>query len=52
MNAKYVQVLRENNIILYPLMTLNDHTEIVHSEVINCDGKERVKICIERPYYC
>lgn len=37
--------------MLYPFMTLNDNTEIVHSEILNIDGKERVKVCIERPIY-
>lgn len=37
--------------MLYPFMTLNDNTEIVHSEVLYCDGKERVKVCIERPIF-
>lgn len=32
--------------MLYPLMTLNDGTEIVHSEM-KTDGK--VKVCIETP---
>lgn len=32
-------------------MTLNDNTEIVHSEVLDLDGKERVKVCIERPIF-
>lgn len=32
--------------MLYPLMTLNDNTEIVHSEMLP-DGK--VKVCIETP---
>lgn len=32
--------------MLYPYMTLNDDTEIVHSEM-RPDG--RVKVCIERP---
>ena len=35
--------------MLYPFMTLPDETEIVHSEAINQDGKERVKVCIEQP---
>lgn len=30
-------------------MTLNDGTEIVHSELQSTDGKEYVKVCIERP---
>ena len=33
----------------YPYMTLPDETEIVHSEIINKDGKEHVKVYIERP---
>lgn len=37
--------------MLYPFMTLNDNTEIVHSEVLDIDGKERVKVCIERPIF-
>ena len=30
-------------------MTLNDNTEIVHSEIRMIDGKEIVKVYIERP---
>lgn len=37
--------------MLYPFMTLNDNTEIVHSEAFYEDGRERVKVCIERPVY-
>lgn len=37
--------------MLYPFMTLNDNTEIVHSELIELDGKETVKVCIEKPVY-
>lgn len=37
--------------MLYPFMTLNDNTEIVHSELLNMDGKEKVKVCIEKPVY-
>lgn len=33
----------------YSFMTLPDETEIVHSEVIMDEGKERVKVCIEQP---
>ena len=35
--------------MLYPYMTLPDETEIVHSEIINKDGKKFVKVYIERP---
>lgn len=30
-------------------MTLNDGTEIVHSELLSAKGNEYVKVCIERP---
>ena len=36
--------------MLYPFMTLPDETEIVHSESrISDDGRETVKVCIEKP---
>ncbi len=35
--------------MLYPFMTLADQTEIVHSESMDTDGKECVKVCIEKP---
>lgn len=35
--------------MMYPFMTLNDNTEIVHSDVHMADGRERVKVYIERP---
>lgn len=35
--------------MLYPFMTLNDNTEIVHSELIEKDGKEQVEVRIEKP---
>lgn len=35
--------------MLYPFMTLEDHTEIVHSERYLEDGKEKVRVEIERP---
>ena len=35
--------------MLYPFMTLNDETEIVHSESMTKDGREQVKVCIEKP---
>ncbi len=34
--------------MLYPFMTLNDNTEIVHSDVL---AEDRVKVCIEKPVY-
>ena len=35
--------------MLYPFMTLNDETEIVHSESMEKDGREQVKVVIEKP---
>lgn len=35
--------------MLYPFMTLNDETEIVHSESYLEDGKEHVRVEIEKP---
>lgn len=35
--------------MLYPFMTLNDETEIVHSEPQMVDGEEQVKVVIEQP---
>ena len=37
--------------MLYPFMTLNDNTEIVHSEALYDSGHEQVRVCIERPVY-
>ena len=38
-------------IMLYPFMTLNDNTEIVHSESLQKEGKEQVQVRIEKPVY-
>ena len=35
--------------MMYPFMTLEDNTEIVHSEVFIVEGKEMVKVYIEKP---
>lgn len=35
--------------MLYPFMTLDDNTEIVHSENYIVDGKECVRVEIEKP---
>lgn len=37
--------------MMYPFMTLNDRTNIVHSEMLNIDGKEKIKIYIEKPVH-
>ena len=37
--------------MLYPFMTLNDNTEIVHSETIEENGHENVQVRIEKPVY-
>lgn len=35
--------------MMYPYMTLDDGTEIVHSELISKDGTEHVIVHFERP---
>lgn len=35
--------------MLYPFMTLADETEIVHSESRMIDGREQVKVVLEKP---
>ena len=35
--------------MLYPFMTLDDETEIVHSEPQMIDGEEQIKVVIEKP---
>lgn len=35
--------------MLYPYMTLNDKTEITHSEIIHKRGQDMVKVYMEKP---
>ena len=35
--------------MMYPFMTLNDGTEVVHSEAYMDDGKEKMKVYFEKP---
>lgn len=35
--------------MIYPFMTLEGDKEIVHSEVLDIDGEENVKVYIEKP---
>ena len=35
--------------MMYPFMTLEDNTEVVHSEAFITEGKEKVKVYIEKP---
>lgn len=37
--------------MMYPFMTLNDHTEVVHSEAYDDNGQETVKVYFEKPVY-
>lgn len=37
--------------MMYPFMTLNDKTEVVHSEVYDDNGQEVVKVYFEKPVY-
>lgn len=36
---------------MYPFMTLNDNTEIVHSEAYDYNGVETIKVYFEKPIY-
>ena len=38
-----------NEVMMYGLMTLNDETEITHSELRNQDGHDYVRVYVERP---
>lgn len=40
---------RRMDVMMYPYMTLADETEIVHSQIINEDGKKKVIVNFERP---
>ena len=42
---------KELFIMMYPFMTLDDKTEVVHSEVYDSDGTETVKVYFEKPVY-
>lgn len=35
--------------MMYPYMTLADDTEVVHSQIIEEDGKQKVVVNFERP---
>lgn len=35
--------------MMYPYMTLDDETEIVHSQIIHENGKDKVLVNFERP---
>ena len=35
--------------MIYPYMTLSDGTEIVHSQIIEEDGKSKILVHFERP---
>ena len=35
--------------MMYPFMTLDDGTEIVHSDILNNEGKNEVKVYFEKP---
>lgn len=35
--------------MMYPYLTLEDETEIVHSQIINDNGIEKVEVHFERP---
>lgn len=37
--------------MMYPFMTLEDKTEVVHSEAYDVNGTETVKVYFEKPVY-
>ena len=37
--------------MMYPFMTLNDHTEVVQSAAYDDNGQETVKVYFEKPVY-
>lgn len=37
--------------MMYPFMTLDDNTEIVHSESMQKDGREQIEVRIEKPVF-
>lgn len=37
--------------MMYQFMTLEDHTEVVHSDAYFADGTETVKVYFEKPVY-
>ena len=50
-HCRLIKLNMEVLTMLYPFMTLNDGTEIVHSETIETAGKEKVEVRIEKPVY-
>jgi hypothetical protein len=38
-------------IMMHPFLQLNDDTQIVYSDIIQRDGRETVKVYIERPVH-
>jgi hypothetical protein len=47
--AKYFFILEEVEHMVYPYMTLADNTEIVHTQVFEEDGIQKVEVHFERP---
>jgi hypothetical protein len=48
-HAKYFFILEEVEHMVYPYMTLADNTEIVHTQVFEEDGIQKVEVHFERP---
>ena len=49
MDEIHIYNVEEVSILMYPYMTLGDGTEIVHSQIIEKDGKREVVVHFERP---
>lgn len=41
-------VKNKRDVKLYPFLTLNDNTKIIHSEVLEKNGGEQVEVCIKK----
>ena len=41
-------VKNKRDVKLYPFLTLNDNTKIIHSEALEKNGGEQVEVCIKK----
>jgi len=47
--AEYIENRKESRFMVYPYMILADGTEIVHTQVFEEDGIQKVEVHFERP---
>ena len=50
-NRQVGAAIKGGSFMMYPFMQLEDDTEIVHSDIQFNDGKEYVKVYIEKPVF-